>query len=118
MRPNWKQIVIGTEVTVLAVFTGAGVYLATQPHRAALVAPPPLFAPASGPGLIPSLSQPAGPSARPAPTPTGLTPEWMRGLNREDRSIMTTQWDIIQRLTRVVEQYLEHQVIPSMQRSR
>jgi hypothetical protein len=38
-------------------------------------------------------------------------------LNHEDRSLMTTQWDIIQRLTRAVEQYLEHQVIPAMQRS-
>ena len=118
MRPNWKKIVIGTEVTVLAAFTGAGVYLAMQPHRAALVAPPPLFAPASGQGFSPSLPQAAAPTAHPVPSPTGLTPEWMRSLNHEDRSIMTTQWDIIQRLTRVVEQYLEHTVIPSMQRSR
>jgi hypothetical protein len=117
MRPNWKKIVIGSEVTVLAAFTGAGVYLAVQPHRAALVAPPPLFAPSIGSGIFPLLHQTAQPSPRPAASPSGLTPAWVGSLNHEDRSLMTTQWDIIQRLTRAVEQYLEHQVIPAMQRS-
>jgi hypothetical protein len=117
MRPNWKKIVIGSEVTVLAAFTGAGVYLALQPHRAALLSPPPVFAPSTGSGIFPLLHQPVAASAHPAARPSGVTPSWVASLNHEDRSLLTTQWDIIQRLTRAVEQYLEHQVIPAMQRS-
>jgi len=107
MRPSWKLALIGGEVTVLAAFTGVGIHLAMQPHHAAF-RPPTL--PSLRPAVIPTLTAPLAPpvatttasSAQPA-----LGPELLRKLGQQDRNLLGDQWDVLQRLTRAIERYVE-----------
>jgi hypothetical protein len=125
MRVSLKNVVITGEVTVLLAFTGVGVHLFLQPHRSAQ-APPPLHLPvrqsagaASLPSVTPRLLPP--PSTAPSPRTSGpaeLTPSWIAQLNRDDRTQMQVQWDIVQRLTRAIEQFLAQRVVPAMEGKR
>jgi len=109
MRPSWKLALIGGEVTVLAAFTGVGIHLSMQPHHAAF-RPPPLTLPSLRPAVIPTLTAPLAPpvatttasSAQPA-----LGPELLRKLGQQDRNLLGDQWDVLQRLTRAIERYVE-----------
>jgi hypothetical protein len=119
MPAAWKLVLIGSEITVLAAFTGIGLHLALQPHRPALLAPPTLLLPA-----VPPASQPpsatARPSARASATPatSSLSADWINRLGRHDRSLVASQWDILQGLIGGVEHYLRNQVVPEMERGR
>ncbi|MDQ6882714.1 MAG: hypothetical protein M3077_00555 [Candidatus Dormibacteraeota bacterium] len=112
--PPWKAILIGSEVTVLAAFTGVGLHLAVQPHRPGLVPPPPLLLPSSG-SLLPKIDRPlpALPAARPTPAmpaATDLTAGWLKRLGREDRRLVATQWNIVEKVIAGVERYLREHV--------
>ncbi len=109
--PPWKAILIGSEVTVLAAFTGVGLHLAFQPHRHSLVPPPPLLLPTSG-TLLPKIDRPlpAVPAPRATPGPPDLTADGLKRLGREDRHLVATQWDIVEKVIRGVERYLRAHV--------
>ena len=108
MRPSWKLVLIGGEVTVLAAFTGLGIHLAIQPHRTAF-RPPPLVLPTFRAPVIPTLVTPLRPPAAAAQSPAkpGLGPELFQKFGREDRNLMVEQWAILQRLTAAIETYVE-----------
>ena len=111
MRPSWKLALIGSEVTVLAAFTGLGIHLAIQPHRTAF-RPPPLVLPSFRPPVLPTLVTPLRPPAAAVPSPVkpGLVPELFQKFGREDHNLMVQQWDILQRLTAAIESYIEARV--------
>jgi hypothetical protein len=119
MPAPWKLVLIGGEITVLAAFTGIGLHLAIQPHRPALLAPPTLFFPAAP---LPSAraSAAATPSARAVATPAvaNLNSDWISQLGRHDRSLVASQWDLLQGLIGGVEHYLRNRVVPEMERGR
>lgn len=125
MRVSLKTVVVTGEVTVFLAFTGVGVHLFLQPHRSAL-APPALHLPVRQSDSAASLPSPMprrlpAPSAAPSPRTSGpaeLTPSWIAQLNRDDRTQMQVQWDIVQRLTRVIEQFLAQRVVPAMEGKR
>jgi hypothetical protein len=118
MRPGWKAVVIGSEVTVLAAFTGVGIHLFMQPHRPGL-SPPPLTLPVTSLPPLPTSATPAPvqrqkPSIHPSASP--LSPGWFPRFGDDDRRLMNAQWEALQRLMQAVEHYLERKVIPQMQR--
>ncbi len=116
MSASWKRVLIGSEVTVLAVLTGVGVHLAIRPHNTP-VPPPTLTVPALASLL---------PSAPPSPRRTTSVPSrgkehppspgWSSQLGREDRRQVTMQWEIVRQLIKGIEHYLVERVIPEMQR--
>jgi hypothetical protein len=110
MRPGWKLLVIGGEVTMLAAFTGVGIHLALQPHRTAF-RPPPLVLP-SGTAQTWSPVNPA-PPAPPAPAstrpPFGV--ELFSRVGQQDHRLVREQWDLLQRLTRAIERYVEDRLV-------
>jgi hypothetical protein len=112
MRPSWKLALISGEVTVLAAFTGIGIHLAMQPHRIAF-RPPPIVLPTTRPAVIPSVGMPLVPP-RPTPTPAvgrlGLGPELLRKFGQQDHQLVIEQWDVLQRLTRAIERYIEARI--------
>ena len=113
MRPSWKLALIGGEVTVLAAFTGVGIHLAMQPHRIAF-RPPPLVLPSTRPASIPTVGTPLIPPGRPltpAPSPPALGPELLRKFGQQDHALLVEQWDILQRLTRAIERYVEARIV-------
>ncbi len=118
MSASWKRVLIGSEVTVLAVLAGVGVHLAIRPHNAP-VPPPTLTVPAL-PSLLPSApplpqrttSVPSRSKEQPA------SPGWSSQLGREDRRQVTMQWEMVRHLIKEIERYLEQRVIPEMQRGR
>ena len=124
MAAPWKLIVVGSEVTILAAFTGVGIHLAMQPHRLPSVPtfPPPVVLPSDDPGVLPSPGPVLAPvpsvPARARPSPSGLSRDLVDRLGREDRRQLDIQWQILERLIKAVEQYLEQRVIPDMERSR
>jgi hypothetical protein len=111
MRPSWKLALIGGEVTVLAAFTGIGIHLAMQPQRIAF-RPPPLVLPTTLPAAIPSIGTPPvpPPSASPAVSPPALGPDLLRKFGQQDHQLLVQQWDILQRLTRAIERYVEARI--------
>jgi len=117
----WKRIVVGGEVTILAAFTGVGIHLAMQPHRLASL-PPPIVLPSDDPGVLPSPGPVPAPvpsvPARARPSPTPLSRDLVDRLGREDRRQLHIQWQILERLIRAVEQYIEQRVIPDMEKGR
>lgn len=118
MPAPWKVVLIGGEITVLAAFTGLGVHLAIQPHRHALVAPPPLLLPvAPAPAPAVTASGVAPPPAKAAATPVapGLSGDWISQLGRHDRSLAKSQWDILEGLIGGVERYLRERVVPQLE---
>jgi hypothetical protein len=113
MRPPWKLVLIGGEVTLLAAFTGIGIHLAIQPHNSAF-RPPALSLPFQVPSL-PPVSPAADPSisATPAATPTPrppLGPDLLRRFGEQDRNLLLEQWGILRRLTGAIERYVEERV--------
>lgn len=117
MAAPWKIVLIGGEITVLAAFTGIGVHLAMQPHRQGLVPPPSLLLPAAvapAPSLTPSAMPTLPPAATPKTTP--LTADWIGRFGREDRHLVTSQWNILEGLMRGVERYLRDRVVPELER--
>jgi hypothetical protein len=114
MRPSWKLAVIGGEVTALAAFTGIGIHLAMQPHRAAF-RPPPIVLPASLPQILPSVTTPLVPptavAKAPAPTNLPLGPALFSKFGEQDRNLLIQQWDILQRLTGALERYVEARLL-------
>jgi hypothetical protein len=121
MAAPWKLVLVGGEITVLAAFTGVGIHLAMQPHRLPSL-PSPVVLPSDDPGVLPSLGPtPAPASSAPArvrPSPTALSRDLADRLGREDRHQLDVQWQILERLIKAVEQYLEQRVIPDMERRR
>lgn len=118
MRPGWKAVVIGSEVTVLAAFTGVGIHLFMQPHRPGL-APPPLTLPLASSPSLPAVATPAPvqqqkSSVRPSASP--LSPGWFSRFGEDDRRLMNGQWEALRRLMGAVERYLERKVVPEMER--
>ena len=112
MRPSWKLVLIGGEVTVLAAFTGIGIHLAMQPHRSAF-RPPPLVLPTTLPAAIPTIGTPPippRPAASPSPSRPSLGAELFSRFGQQDRNLLVDQWDIIQRVTGAVEQYIEEKL--------
>ncbi len=119
MPAPWKLVLIGGEITVLAAFTGIGLHLAIQPHRPALLAPPTLLFPAAPlPTARPSATATPGATAAAAPARANLNTDWIGQLGRHDRSLVASQWDILQRLIGGVEHYLRNRVVPEMARGR
>jgi hypothetical protein len=122
MTAPWKLVLVGGEVTVLAAFTGVGIHLAMQPHRFPSLASP-IVLPSDSPGVLPtpgSLLAPV-PSSLPArarPSEPPLSRDLADRLGREDRRQLDIQWQILERLIKAVEQYLERRVIPDMERRR
>jgi hypothetical protein len=118
MRVPLKAAVITGEVTVLVACTAVGVHLFMQPYRFPQAAPP-LVLPSAHSHVqpLPILEAPAAdqPSPTPRPSPSDLTPGWMAQLDRDDRTRVKTEWDILQLLTRSVVRYLEQRVIPAME---
>jgi hypothetical protein len=121
MRVSLKTAVITGEVTVLVAFTGVGIHLFMQPHHFAQ-APPPLVLPSGGATRSPSQVGPSPRGAAPAARPSAsaspsreLAPGWISQLNRDDRSQLRTEWEILRRLTKTVEQFLEQRVVPAME---
>jgi hypothetical protein len=113
MRPGLKLLVIGGEVTLLAAFTGVGIHLALQPHRATF-RPPPLVLPSGqGPRPVPASPalpvSPAATASRPA-----FGPELFSRIGQQDRRLLTEQWDLLQRLTRAIERYVEDRLVQQM----
>jgi hypothetical protein len=108
MRPSWKLALIGSEVTVLAAFTGVGIHLLMQPHHAAF-RPPPITLPSVRPAVIPTVSTPLlpPPATVPSPSPPALGPELLRKLGQQDRHLLVEQWDVLRRLTGAIERYVE-----------
>lgn len=121
MTAPWKLVVVGGEVTVLAAFTGVGIHLAMQPHRLPSL-PSPIVLPSDNPGALPSLGPLLAPApslpARARPSQRGLSPDLADRLGREDRRQLDVQWQILERLIKAVELYLEERVIPDMERRR
>lgn len=116
MPAPWKLVLIGGEITVLAAFTGAGLHLVMQSHRPALAAPPPLLLPVAPPvRLTPSAT--ASPPNRVAATPAvaSLSGDWVSQLGRHDRSLVRSQWDILEGLIGAVERYLRQRVVPQLE---
>ncbi|MDQ6711824.1 MAG: hypothetical protein M3Z28_01350 [Candidatus Dormibacteraeota bacterium] len=116
MRPSWKLALIGGEVTVLAAFTGVGIHLAMQPHRIAF-RPPPLVLPTNLPVAIPSVGTPLVPPRAPwapASSPPALGPELLRKFGQQDHELFVQQWDVLQRLTRAIERYVEARLAERM----
>lgn len=117
MRVSLKTAVVTGEVTVLVACTAVGVHLFMQPHRFPQ-APPPLVLPSSRaltlPVFPPPPAQPA-PSAAPRRASNDLTPDWITQLNRDDRTRVGDEWEIVQRLTRSIEWFLVHRVVPAME---
>jgi hypothetical protein len=111
MRPSWKLALIGGEVTVLAAFTGIGIHLAMQPHRLAF-RPPPLVLPTTRPASIPMVVTPLVPPApsAPAASPLALGPELLSKFGQQDHALLVEQWNILQRLTRAIERYVEARI--------
>jgi len=112
MRRSWKRVLIGGEVTVLAAFTGVGIHLAMQPQRTAF-RPPPLVLPTSLPAAIPTVGTPLippRPAASPSPSRPSLGAELFTRFGQQDRNLLVDQWEIIQRVTGAVEQYLEEKL--------
>ncbi len=117
MPQSWKLVLIGGEVTVLAACTGLGLHLVMQPHRFP-AAPPPLLIPAATAASVPAVSIPAAghPSAAPAATSrVALNPNLFSKFGQQDRRLLTSQWDILQRLIGAMEQYIERKVVPAME---
>jgi hypothetical protein len=112
MRPSWKLALIGGEVTVLAAFTGIGIHLAMQPHRIAF-RPPAIVLPSTRPAAIPSVGTPLVPP-RPTVAPVagrlGLGPELLRKFGQQDHQLVIEQWDVLQRLARAIERYIEARI--------
>lgn len=115
MRPAFKLLVIGGEVTLLAAFTGVGIHLALQPHRAAF-RPPPLVLPSGQAALSPARpSLPADPPlATPSRPPFGV--ELFSRVGQQDHRLLTQQWDLLQRLTRAIERYVEDRLVQQIHR--
>jgi hypothetical protein len=116
MRPSWKLALISGEVTVLAAFTGIGIHLAMQPHRTAF-RPPPIVLPTTRPAVIPSVGTPLvppRPSAAPAAGLPALGPELLRKFGRQDHDLVVEQWDVLQRLTRAIERYVEARITEAL----
>jgi hypothetical protein len=112
MRPSWKLALIGGEVTILAAFTGVGIHLAMQPHRTAF-RPPPLILPTTRPAAIPTIGTPLippRPAAAPSPSRPSLGAELFARFGQQDRNLLVDQWDIVQRVTAAVEQYIEEKL--------
>jgi hypothetical protein len=112
MRPPWKLVLIGGEVTLLAAFTGVGVHLAMQPHRIAF-RPPPIVLPIPQPAVIPSLGMPLvppRPASSAAPSGLPLGPALFQEFGQQDRNLLVEQWDILQRLTGAIERYVEARI--------
>jgi hypothetical protein len=120
MRPPWKLVVIGGEVTLLAAFTGLGVHLAMQPHRVAF-RPPPLTLPFTRPAVIPTVASPLVPS-HPlpvvAPSRPALGPELFQKFGQQDRNLLIDQWSMLQRLTGAIERYVEARVTEQFDKKR
>jgi hypothetical protein len=113
MRPAWKMLVIGGEVTLLAAFTGVGIHLALQPHRATF-RPPPLVLP-SGQAQAPTPVNPAlpvPPAATSGRPPFGV--ELFSRVGQQDHRLLTEQWDLVQRLTRAIERYVEDRLVQQL----
>lgn len=111
MPSSWKLALIGGEITVLAAFTGVGIHLVMQPHRIAF-RPPPLVLPAVQPAAVPSVITPPVPARLPSPAATSkpeIGPELLRRVGQQDRQLVIEQWDILRRLTDVIERYIEAQ---------
>lgn len=120
MRPSWKLALIGSEVTVLAAFTGVGIHLAMQPHHTAF-RPPPITLPSLRPPMLPTLLTPlVPPTTAPVamPTPTAIGPDLLRTFGQQDRNLLVEQWDILQRLTGVLERYVEARVLEQVEKKR
>jgi hypothetical protein len=122
MTVPWKLVVVGGEVTVLAAFTGVGIHLAMQPHRLPSL-PSPMVLPSDSPGVLPTPGTllapvPSSLPARARPSEPALPVDLADRLGREDRHQLDVQWQILERLIKAVEQYLEHRVIPDMERRR
>ena len=122
MRPPWKLVLIGGEVTLLAAFTGIGIHLAIQPHNSAF-RPPALSLPLPVPIVPPAMSPAAdpSPSATPAATPTPrppLGPDLLRRFGEQDRNLLLEQWGILRRLTGAIERYVEERVRDQIDRQR
>jgi hypothetical protein len=121
MRSPWKLALIGGEVTVLAAFTGVGIHLAMQPHRAAF-RPPPVVLPSVRPAIIPALTtplvppSPTKPAAAPARAPLG--PDLFRKFGQQDHDLLVEQWALLQRLTGAIERYVEARVIEQIDKKR
>jgi hypothetical protein len=114
MRPALKLLVIGGEVTMLAAFTGVGIHLALQPHRTAF-RPPPLALPSGRAPVLPSAGAPALPAATAATgTRPGFGPELFSRVGQQDRRLLTEQWDLLRRLTRAIERYVEDRLTQQM----
>lgn len=120
MRPSWKLALIGGEVTVLAAFTGVGIHLAMQPHRAAF-RPPPITLPTVRPDILPALSTPLlppRPASAPSPSQPAVGPEILRKLGQQDRHLLVEQWDMLRRLTGAIERYVEDRLSEPFERKR
>ncbi len=121
MAAPWKLVLVGGEVTVLAAFTGVGIHLAMQPHRLASL-PPPIVLPSDDPGVLPSPGPVLAPvpsvPARARPSPSALSRDLADRLGREDRHQLDVEWQILERLIKAIEQYLEQRVIPDLERRR
>jgi hypothetical protein len=123
MPAPWKVALIGGEVTVLVAFTGIGLHIAIQPHRPGLTPPPPVMLPVSSGRPLPTIGTPVlapPPAVRPSatPKPPSLGVAWLKGLGREDRNLLTSQWDVLQGLMGAIERYLRDKVVPEMERNR
>ena len=122
MPAPWKLVLIGGEVTVLAAFTGVGLHLALQPHRASLRPPAPILIPVGSPArpaVAPQGSaKPVQPTSAAAPRPTGVSADWVDRLGHADRNLLTSQWDILERLIGGMERYLRERVVPQMEHRR
>lgn len=121
MRVSLKTAVVTGEVTILVACTAVGIHLFMQPHRFA-VAPPPLVLPSKHGHAVatPDPGSSQSTDASPAPTPAasasnGLAASLIAQLNHEDRTQVNTEWAILQRLSKTVEWFLEHRVVPAME---
>ena len=117
MRVSLKTAVVTGEVTVLVACTAVGIHLFMQPHRFPQ-APPALALPTSRALTLPVFPPPPpqpSPSAAPQPSSSDLTAGWITQLNRDDRTRVGNEWEIVQRLTRSIEWFLVHRVVPAME---
>ena len=121
MRPSLKLALIGSEVTILAAFTGVGIHLAMQPHRTAF-RPPPITLPLVRPPALPTLITPLVPapssSSSTAPSPKSIGPDLLRSFGQQDRNLLVEQWDTLQRLTGAMERYIEARVLEQFEKKR
>ena len=113
MRPTWKKIVIGGEVTAVLALSAAGVHFALQQHDTP-VQPPPLFLPmhSSPPAVLPLVSPTD--TAETANRRKDPTPGLLARFSREDRHMLDTQWQVLQQLIHAVVGYVEHRLVPGM----